>query len=61
VFGPEEPYEQHGDVDKVVFPCGFTLASDGDSLCIYYGAADSSIAVATASLRALLKWLVEYG
>ena len=25
VFAPEEPYEQHGDVDKVVFPCGLPL------------------------------------
>ena len=61
VFGPEESYEQHGDVDKVVFPCGYTLASDGDTLCIYYGAADTSIAVATASVRALLEWLEEHG
>jgi predicted GH43/DUF377 family glycosyl hydrolase len=60
MFGPEEPYEQHGDVDKVVFPCGCTLASDGDTLRIYYGAADTSIAVATASIRAMLEWLEEH-
>ncbi len=57
VFGPEEPYEQHGDVDKVVFPCGYTLASDGDTLRIYYGAADTSIAMATGSVRTMLQWL----
>jgi predicted GH43/DUF377 family glycosyl hydrolase len=51
VFAPEEPYEQHGDVDKVVFPCGTTLAPDGDTLHIYYGAADTSIAMATGSVR----------
>ena len=61
MFGPEEPYEQHGDVDKVVFPCGSTLASDGDTLRIYYGAADTSIAVATTSVRAMLEWLEEHG
>ena len=59
VFGPEEPYEQHGDVDKVVFPCGCTVAPDGDTIRIYYGAADSSIAVATASIRRMLQWLEE--
>jgi predicted GH43/DUF377 family glycosyl hydrolase len=57
VFGPEEPYERRGDVDHVVFPCGYTLAPDGDTLHLYYGAADSSIALATGSVRALLDWL----
>ena len=61
VFAPQEPYEHHGDVDKVVFPCGYTLASDGDTLRIYYGAADTSIAMATASVRNLLHWLNEHG
>ncbi len=59
VFGPAEPYEQHGDVGKVVFPCGYTLGADGDTLRIYYGAADTSIAMATASIRAMLQWLGE--
>lgn len=57
VFGPEEPYEQHGDVGNVVFPCGYTIAADGDTLNLYYGAADTSIGLATGSLRALLEWL----
>jgi len=57
VFGPEAPYELHGDVDNVVFPCGYTLAPDGDTIRLYYGAADTSIALATSSVRALLEWL----
>ena len=57
IFGPEEPYEKDGDVNKVVFPCGYTLASDGDTINIYYGAADMSIALATSSIKELLKWL----
>jgi len=61
VFGPEEPYERHGDVDKVVFPCGYTIAPDGDTLHLYYGAADSSIALATGSVRAILEWLEQRG
>jgi predicted GH43/DUF377 family glycosyl hydrolase len=59
VFAPEEPYEQRGDVDHVVFPCGSTLAADGDTLHLYYGAADTSIAMATGSVRKLLQWLNE--
>ncbi len=57
IFGPEERYEQRGDVDGVVFPCGYTLAPDGDTLRLYYGAADTSIALATGSLHACLEWL----
>lgn len=57
VFGPEEPYEQHGDVGNVVFPCGYTIAPDGDTIHLYYGAADTSIGLATGSLHAMLEWL----
>lgn len=60
VFGPEEPYERHGDVDNVVFPCGYTLAADGDTLYMYYGAADTCMALATSSVRELLKWLEQH-
>jgi predicted GH43/DUF377 family glycosyl hydrolase len=59
VFSPEEPYEERGDVDHVVFPCGYTLAPDGDTFNLYYGAADTSIAMATSSVRMLLEWLNE--
>jgi predicted GH43/DUF377 family glycosyl hydrolase len=57
IFAPEEPYEQHGDVGNVVFPCGYTIGSDGDTINIYYGAADTSIALATGSIRGMLEWL----
>jgi predicted GH43/DUF377 family glycosyl hydrolase len=57
-FGPEEPYETFGDVGYVVFPCGTTVAPDGDTLRIYYGGADSCVALATASIRGLLDWLM---
>ena len=57
VFGPEADYEREGDVNNVVFPCGYTVAPDGDTLHLYYGAADTSIALATASIRTLLDWL----
>jgi predicted GH43/DUF377 family glycosyl hydrolase len=61
VFGPETPYELHGDVDNVAFPCGYTIAPDGDTLNLYYGAADTSIALATSSVHALLDWLDQHG
>jgi predicted GH43/DUF377 family glycosyl hydrolase len=60
VFGPEAPYELQGDVGNVVFPCGTTLGADGDTLSVYYGAADTSIGLAVASLAELLDWLASH-
>jgi predicted GH43/DUF377 family glycosyl hydrolase len=57
VFGPEAPYETAGDVANVTFPCGYTISGDGDGLNLYYGAADTSIAMATGSVRTILEWL----
>ncbi|MGA2296454.1 MAG: glycosidase [FCB group bacterium] len=57
IFGPQESYEEEGDVNKVVFPCGCTIAPDGDTINLYYGAADMSIALATGSIKELLQWL----
>ena len=55
VFGPKAPYEREGDVDDVVFPCGWVR--DDDNVRMYYGAADFSIAMATASLSDLLDFV----
>jgi predicted GH43/DUF377 family glycosyl hydrolase len=44
----------------VVFPCGWILDSDGDTLRMYYGAADSCVAIATASLEELLAYLFKH-
>jgi predicted GH43/DUF377 family glycosyl hydrolase len=61
VFGPEASYELHGDVGNVAFPCGYTIGEDGDTLNLYYGAADTSVALATGSIRHLLRWLEANG
>jgi predicted GH43/DUF377 family glycosyl hydrolase len=58
VFGPFESYEQTGDVGGVVFPCGWIHDPTTDELRIYYGAADSAIALATASLSDVLAHLL---
>jgi predicted GH43/DUF377 family glycosyl hydrolase len=57
VFGPQEPYERHGDVDGVVFPCGWVLRDDGDTLHMYYGGADSVVCVAETNVSRLLSYL----
>jgi predicted GH43/DUF377 family glycosyl hydrolase len=61
VFGPETDYERFGDVGNVVFPCGYILEPDGDTLRLYYGAADTCIALATGSIRQMLDWLDQHG
>jgi predicted GH43/DUF377 family glycosyl hydrolase len=61
IFGPEAPYEREGDVGNVAFPCGYTVGDDGDTLNLYYGAADTCVALAMGSIRRLLGWLDEHG
>jgi predicted GH43/DUF377 family glycosyl hydrolase len=61
IFGPEERYEREGDVGGVTFPCGYTIDADGDTIRIYYGAADTSIALATGKVSEMLSWLDAHG
>ncbi len=58
IFGPEELYEIEGDVPRVVFPCGLTCA-DGETLSLYYGAADTCIGLARGSVSEILAWLAD--
>lgn len=57
IFGPDEPYERVGDVGDVVFPCGVVHDQKTGDLRLYYGAADTSIALATGNVDELLEWL----
>jgi len=52
LFSPTEEWEREGYVKNVVFPSGAIVK--GDELFIYYGAADSRIAVASVNLKYLL-------
>ena len=61
IFGPETPYECRGDVANVIFPCGLTIGADRDTINLYYGAADSSVALATGSIREVMGWLDRHG
>jgi len=53
IFQPEREYEITGDVDKVVFSCGWV--AEGDAVRMYYGGADTCIALAEASLVELIR------
>lgn len=58
VLGPTEIYERVGDVDDVVFPTGAVLYKESDRLNLYYGAADCTVAVATAKLSDLIEYML---
>jgi predicted GH43/DUF377 family glycosyl hydrolase len=59
VFSPEAPYEREGDVGGVAFPCGWVLDAGTGTIRIYYGGADTVIALATAQLSSVLDYLRE--
>ena len=58
VLGPSAPYERIGDVSDVVFPNGATVHKETDQINLYYGAADSAIAVATAKLSDCIDYIM---
>lgn len=56
VFEPLEEYERVGQVRNIVFSCG--VVARKDTLFIYYGGADTVLAVAKISLKKLLTVLL---
>lgn len=57
IFSPEMPYERQGDVQGVVFPCGWILDPGTGTIRVYYGGADTCIALATTQLSDILSYL----
>jgi len=58
VLGPREPYERIGDVSDVVFPTGAVVHKETDQLNLYYGAADTAVAVATTNLSDCIDYIM---
>jgi predicted GH43/DUF377 family glycosyl hydrolase len=58
VLAPVAPYERTGDAPNVVFPTGLVHDPDRDLLRLYYGAADTCVALATASYSELLEYVL---
>ena len=59
VLEPHAPYELRGDMPGIIFPTG-AIEQNG-MLSLYYGAADTSVALATAKVSDLLQALRETG
>ncbi|HCA46952.1 MAG TPA: glycosidase [Armatimonadetes bacterium] len=58
VFAPLEPYEVSGAAGNVVFTCGTALRDD--EVWMYYGAADTNVALARAKTDDLLEFVWRY-
>jgi beta-1,2-mannobiose phosphorylase / 1,2-beta-oligomannan phosphorylase len=58
LFSPQYNWELKGEVNNVVFPTGTALF--GNTLFIYYGAADTQIACASVNLKNLTAELLTY-
>jgi predicted GH43/DUF377 family glycosyl hydrolase len=61
VLGPSAAYETAGDVANVVFPTGLVHDAETGELRLYYGAGDSVIAVAKASMAEVMDHLMLFG
>ena len=59
LLGPAEPYEMVGDVPNVVFPCAALHDIEEDKLAIYYGAADTVVAMAFGKLSEVVQYTKE--
>ncbi|MFA6982118.1 MAG: hypothetical protein WC243_03800 [Patescibacteria group bacterium] len=55
ILEPEMPYERHGQVHNVVFPCSATLIKG--ELIVFYGGADKVVGMAKIDISKLLKLL----
>jgi beta-1,2-mannobiose phosphorylase / 1,2-beta-oligomannan phosphorylase len=55
VLAPREAYERSGDVPNALFPCGLIHDRTAGELRLYYGGADTTICLATASFDDVLE------
>jgi predicted GH43/DUF377 family glycosyl hydrolase len=50
-MSPGADDERCGDAQDLAFPCGSTVGANGDTVNLYYAAADSSIALTCGSIH----------
>ncbi len=67
ILEPRELYELTGQVPNVVFPCGIIaeeyddegFATENSEVKVYYGAADTSVGLATSTVKKLIRQCYE--
>lgn len=57
LMAPETDYERVGDVDNVVFPCAILADAETGRLAMYYGAADTVVALAFSYVDDVVKFV----
>ncbi len=60
LLAPHELYETVGDVPNVVFPCAALADAATGRIAIYYGAADTSVALAFTTVDETLRYIREH-
>ena len=59
ILTPDRDYEFQGNVPNVVFACGALAFPEKDELRVYYGAADTTMGLATGSLSKILEACIQ--
>ena len=57
LLAPHELYECVGDVPNVVFPCAALADAETGKIAIYYGAADTSVALAFTTVDEVVDFI----
>ena len=57
LLSPQMPYECMGDVPNVVFPCAALTDSDTGRIALYYGAADTVVALAFCQADEVVEYI----
>jgi beta-1,4-mannooligosaccharide/beta-1,4-mannosyl-N-acetylglucosamine phosphorylase len=57
LLSPQEDYECVGDVPNVVFPCCALTDAETGKIAIYYGAADTVVALAFTTVDEVVKYI----
>lgn len=60
ILTPEEWYEERGFVPNVCFPCATIHDSETGKIALYYGAADSYVAVAFTQIEEIVAYIKEH-
>lgn len=60
VLTPEEWYEERGFVSNVIFPCATLHDSDTGRIAIYYGAADTYVAMAFTDIDTIIDYTIKH-
>jgi beta-1,4-mannooligosaccharide/beta-1,4-mannosyl-N-acetylglucosamine phosphorylase len=59
ILSPQKLYECDGDVPNVAFPCAALCDADTGRLALYYGGADTVVALAFTTVDALIDYILQ--